>query len=101
MNWNPNLIATHYTWSQVIVSWTVVLPICIVSFMVLVATMDSLINVALMGCYNPKANVIKRFITLTIVCPTVVLIIHTIQMLTLSYGVMVIIDDCLTIRRRN
>ena len=101
MNWNPHMLETHYTWSQVIVSWTVTLPIIIVNFMFLVATIDALINLAMRCCYNAEANAVKRFISLTIICPAFVLIMHTINMLVLSYFMIITIDECLTVRKRN
>lgn len=100
MNWNPHMLA-HYTWGQVIVSWTIILPIIIVNFMFLVATIDPLITLAMRCCYNAEANAVKRFITLTVVCPAFVLIMHTINMLMLGYFMVIIIDECLTVRKRN
>lgn len=95
------MLGTHYTWGQAIVSWTVTLPICIVYFMVLVTTIDPLINLAMRCCYDAEANAVKRFITLTVICPAFVLIMHTINVLMLGYFMVITIDECLTVRKRN
>ena len=83
MNWNPAMLAVHYSWPQIVCQWTLILPLYVAFFMFFTLTLDSLVDLSIRCCYNPKSNWVARGISLCIACPLFVLLLQSITFVSL------------------